>query len=312
MINAAITVFSQVMTLFIMIAAGYIVTKVGMINENGSKQITDFLLGIVTPCMIINAFLDNFDRSMIAPLLYSVLLSVIAHVVGIAISMMLFRKQPKEDKGVLRFGTTYSNCGFMGLALIEAVIGKEGLIYGAVYVAVFNMISWTHGVSIISGGGGINLKKILFNPGTIGIIIALPLVLLNVTLPAPVDNAIGLFAGLNAPLAMVVIGSHLAQTDLKTSLKDKRLYEISFVRLLLVPLVTLLCVIFIPFDVTMKRTIILSVSAPVAASCTLLASKYGGNFQLASGSVAITTLFSCITMPVVHMFADFLLQVYAS
>lgn len=308
MIQAVLTVFGQVMTLFIMIAAGFIVTKIGMIDKNGNKQITDFLLGVVTPCMIINAFLDNFDRSMIGGLLYSLLLAVLTHVIGIVVSMLLFRKQSAKEKGVLRFGTIYSNCGFMGLALIESVIGKEGLIYGAVYVAVFNIISWTHGVSVISGGGGINLKKILFNPGTIGIIIALPLVLFNVTLPAPVDSALGLFAGLNAPLAMLVIGSHLAETSIIEALKDKRLYSISFVRLILVPVITLLCIAFIPCDVTMKRTILLSASAPVAASCTLLASKYGSDLELASKSVAMTTLFSCITMPLFYTFSEYLLS----
>ncbi|MDR1564400.1 MAG: AEC family transporter, partial [Oscillospiraceae bacterium] len=169
-------VASQVLTLFLLMGVGFAMTKRRLLNEEGRRQMTTLVMDIVTPCVIINAFTSNFESGLPGKLLIGFAAAILAHVIGIAVSVLLFHRQTPEDRGVLRFSVIYSNCGYMGLPLINAVLGSGALIYGAAYIAVFNAFLWTHGLLSMSKGKGqrLSLVKVFVNPGTIGIAAALP------------------------------------------------------------------------------------------------------------------------------------------
>lgn len=305
MLNTAYTVLWQVLTLFILMAVGFIITKAKMLNAAGNKQITAILVNIVTPCVVLHAFVDNFSNIEISGLILSFALAALTHVVGIIISMFFFGGQPDKDRGVLRSAMVYSNCGFMGLPLIGAVLGSEGLIYGAVYVAVFNAFAWTLGLWSVSGSKNMNPIKLILNPGTIGIALALPVVIFGITLPAPVEQSVGFLANLNTPLAMIVIGFHMANTKIFKSLTDWRIYIVGLFRLILIPLLLFSVLWFIDCDIILKKALILAASAPTAATCTLIVAKCNANTDLSSKCVAFTTLFSIITMPAIYTFISY-------
>lgn len=145
-----------------------------MLTERGASEITALLIQIVTPCLIVNSFLTSEDSLSPGELLLSVGTSALAIALSIGLSLLFFRKEPEGRKKVLRFAVSFSNAGFMGLPLVEGIVGSKGVMYGSFFIVVFNIFCWTYGYSMMSGGQKMSLKVLLFNPGIIGLLFGLP------------------------------------------------------------------------------------------------------------------------------------------
>ena len=210
--DAMLTVVSKVLVMLIMIAVGYLITKKGLLTERGAAEITSILIRVVTPCLIIDSFLSGGDLEPLELLLATVI-SALAIVLSILLSLPAFRKEPPERRKVLRFAIIFSNAGFMGIPLVQGIVGEKGVVYGSFFIAVFNVICWTYGYRMMNSSAKVSLRTVLFNPGIIGLVIALPLYFLGVELPAVAAEPIGFFSDLNTPLAMLVIGSYIAKVD---------------------------------------------------------------------------------------------------
>lgn len=288
----------QVVTLFLLIAAGYTVTRAGLLTKSGADQMTNVLLTIVTPSVIINAFEIPFDKSKLMWLCVAAASAVATHILGILIGKPFFKKSSEAKQPVYRYAITYSNCGFMALPLIQAIAGAEGVFYGAVYIVVFNLFAWTHGIMLMSGGkGNISLKRVFINPGVIGTSIALILFFFSLSLPSPVHTAVQMLANLNSPLAMVVIGAFLTNVNFKSALLQKEIYLVSSVRLLAIPLIVIFILHWLNLPEPLFKACVISASAPCAANVSLFASRFLKDTGLAGELVAFTTACSIITMP---------------
>ncbi len=289
----------QVFVLYLLIGVGAVCRKTGMINEQTTNQMTSIVLIVVTPCLIISSFQVDFDQELAFGLLISAVSAVLSHVVGILLSAVVFRRSPDAQKRVLRFGSIYSNCGFMSFPLLSAVLGPTGVFYGSAYLAVFNIMQWTHGLIVMTGDKSrISLKKVLLNPGVIGTAVALPFFFFSIRIPELPMQAIDLIASLNTPLAMIIIGSHIASSSLKKALTSRSAYVVGAVRLIAVPLVMLGLLMLCPLSSEVRTACLISASAPAAATTVLFAAAHNQDSDLASRVVAITTTLSIITMPV--------------
>ena len=303
--DAFMTVALKVAVMIIMIVVGWVITNRGVLTAKGASEITSILLQIVTPCLIVNSFLGS-DSSAVktSTLLLAFATAVLAIFIAIVCSWCCFRKSPKSERTVLRFAIVFSNAGFMGIPLIQGILGDEGVIYGSFFVAAFNIISWTYGYSLMSGGEKASISKILFNPGTIGLAIGIPLYLLKVQLPDLIMEPVAGFANLNTPLAMIVVGSNIAKVKIKDFLTDKKVYAVSFIRLIVAPaiLIGMLCLIRPNHDLFMSTSI--QAAAPVAANCVLFSVMFNQDSGLASKLVAASTCLSIITIPLMTVLAQ--------
>lgn len=298
MFDGFFIIANQVVVLFLLIGAGYTVTKAGLLTKSGANQMTNVLLTLVTPSVIINAFEIPFDKSKLIWLCVAAASAVATHILGILIGKPFFRKSSEQKLPVYRYAITYSNCGFMALPLIQAIAGAEGVFYGAVYVVVFNLFAWTHGVMLMSGGkGNISLKRVLINPGVIGTCIALILFFFSLNLPSPVHSAVQMLASLNTPMAMVVIGAFLSNVNFKSALLQKEIYLVSAIRLLVIPLVVIFVLHWLKLPEPLYKACVISASAPCAANASLFASRFSKDTGLAGELVAFSTACSIMTMP---------------
>ncbi len=311
--KAAVEVTSNVLMLYLLIAVGFVCDRIGMITQRGAKQMTDLVLIVVTPCVIIHAFQLDFSREYAYGFLLAVIFAVVMQVAGIVFSRFPFNRYPEGQKSIMRYAAIYSNCGFMSLPLTKALLdpiglGGIGVFFGSSFIAVSNIFMWTQGVYLITGDKkSISLKKAFLSPGIIGILAALPLFLLSVKLPGTINGAVGHIANLNTPLAMIIIGIYISKTDLLAAFKDKRIYSVAAVRLLLVPAVVFVLLSLFVRDRAVFTACIVPSSAPVAGATTLFATKFGGDAELASKLMAVTTLFSIITMPLFIILANLVL-----
>lgn len=294
------TVFFQVLVLFIFIGCGFIGAKKKFINKEGSKVISDIILYFVTPCLIINSLNIEFDKAKFKGLIICLVAFMLIQIAAVFIAQLIFRKDDQKTLRILRFATVFSNVGYMGIPLQKALLGNEGVFYGSICVAAFNIFVWTYGIMCQSGDKKkMSPKGLIFNPGIIAVTIGIILFVFSVKLPAPIASATDSMAALNTPLAMMVIGFNLAGSNIISALKDKKVYLVAFLRLIAIPLAALFILYICGIRGNMLVSLVIAASAPAAAVTTVFSVKYENNTELSVNLVAFTTLISIITMSAV-------------
>lgn len=305
MLTNFLTVAEQVVVLFLLIGVGALCAKTGIIKEVAIKSCSDLVLIVVTPCVIIQSFQRPFDAAMLKGLGLACLIALSIHIVTILLAHLLLHDPVAARERVLRVGAVLSNAGFMSLPLQNALLGEDGVFYGAAYVAIFNLILWSYGLVEMSGSRqNLSPRKLILNPGVLSLAIGLMLLLVRITLPTVLASPMGHLAALNTPLPMLIIGFYLADTDLKAALRDWRSYAAIGLRLLVVPLTALGILYLCGVRGTLLVSMIIAASAPVAASTTMFATKYDCDTGLSVNLVSLSTLLSLITMPLIVALAQ--------
>lgn len=305
--DAFLSVILEVAVILILIVVGYFTVKKGMFTKESLGSITSFLLYIVTPCLIVSSFLSAESGKLDGwTLLLAAVLPALSIVISIALSYLFFRKEPSGRRRVLRFSMIFCNVGFMGIPLVEGIVGSEGVLYGSFFIAVFNIFCWTYGY-VMMGGGKVRLKALLLNPGLIGLAIGLPLYLLDVPVPALFVEPVELISALNTPLAMIVVGGYIAQVKLRAFVSDLAVYKMAVLRLVVAPLLYLALVWLLRPDETLLMSTVIQAATPVAANCVLFAVQYDSDAELASKSVAVSTALSVVTIPLLTVLVQALL-----
>lgn len=307
MLLSFLTILQKCVLLFLMMIVGYICGKKEIITNEGAKQITSILLYISAPCITVSSLQSIIGKVSMKSLLVYAGLAIVSFGISVLLSFPFFRKSPLERRKVLRFSVVYSNCGFMGIPLAEAILGSTGVVYAAIHCAVFYLYIWSHGVILMSGEKHIKVKKLLVNPGTIGLAIGFPLFALSLKLPELIETPIENFSSLNTPLAMIVIGSYISRVKLKELIADIDLYKLSAIKLLLVPAAVLAVLLPFGFDKTAASAILLLTAAPTAGNAAMFAAEFGAETELGSKAVALTSILSILTLPVFSVLAQQLL-----
>jgi len=306
MLTNFMTVAEQVAILFILICIGALAGKTKLIRKEAIPSLNNFVLFVVTTSVIIKSFCREFDTDRLKGLIIAVCLAIFAHIINIFIATIVIKDKEKSKQNVLRFATVFSNCGFMAIPLQSAILGDDGVFYGAVYVAVFNIACWTYGLITMSGGKkNLSIRKIFINPGVVGVTIGMIIFVFSINLPDIIYMPLSYVAALNTPLPMIIIGFMLyeiisaGKTEIKEMLMEKKVYIAIFIRLIVMPLIMFGLMLMLKVDRLILLSNIICVSAPVAATTSMFAEKFGGDKKLSVASVGISTIISLITMPVI-------------
>lgn len=301
-------VLNQVIIMTLLILAGIICYKTNIISSEASKSISSLVLMVVNPIVIIVSYQVDFDKKLLKGLLLALVFSVISMAVAIILSHIFLRKK-SERLSLERFSCVYSNCGFMGIPLVNGVYGAEGVFYLTAFMTVFNILVWTHGVFIMKGEfRGKMIVQAVKTPAVIATVLGFVLFILKISLPQTLFQTLSFLADMNTPLAMIAAGVTIAQTNILKSLKNVRLYLVSLISLIAVPAVTSLILCFIPADSVVAGTVILASACPAAATGTLFAIRFKKDSFYASELFAVTTLLSIATLPVVMSIAQKLID----
>ena len=302
-------VIEQVVIILILLAVGAVGYKTKLISEKAADDMAAFCLKIVTPAVVINTFQIDFDARKLYNMLIAAALAILTHLVGIVLANLFFKNDGDAYK-VRRFAVVYSNCGFMGIPLIQGAVGDEGVLYACVYLVFFQAIMWSHGVVTIKGGlKSIKPLKIFVNAGTIGIAIGLPLFFLSIKLPFVVSESIRHVANLNTPLAMIVSGVFVAKSDIRKAFTRPKNYLAVFLRHIAVPLVVLGCILALKVDNTVALAILLISACPCASAVTLFASLYGSerDLECAGRVLTLSNILSVATIPLIAVLYSLLI-----
>jgi predicted permease len=307
MTTLAITALTQILIMFMLILVGIVSYRIKLIDKETNRKLSDLVLQLVNPVVIFISYQRDFNSSMLRGLIISLILATVTHTVAVIVSpILLHRKKQQPDNAIEQFAVIYSNCGFIGIPLVNGIIGSEGVFYLTAYMTIFNLFVWTHGVIIMTGKKDVKtIAKAFLSPSVIATLTGFLFFAVQIRLPGIVINTMNYLGNMNTPLAMLVAGATIAQTDIVKLLGKLRIYYVCFLKLIVIPIAALF--IFLPFGIPkiVLLTSVLAASCPTAVTITLFAIRYGKNYYYASELFTVTTILSILTIPVVMTITGF-------
>ncbi|MCD6321531.1 MAG: AEC family transporter [Clostridiales bacterium] len=291
-------VFYEVVILFIIMLAGFLAAKTKILKEEAKRQLSSFIVNITLPVVIFMSSQMEFTSEKIENSLWLLAMSVTMFVISIGIAAISFKKSGADKEKVLKFATVFSNSAYMGFPVLFALLGSEGIFYGAVFLFPFNVFLWTYGVLIFKKHSSFkHMMKDILSPSMIAMFVAFAFLGFGLRIPFPINKGLDVIGGLTTPLSMIVIGGTLATVKFKTLISDKWIYIVSAIRLLLLPAISYGLFFWMAPPYMSLTILVLLVGMPCAAATTIFAQQYGGNTKLASGLVSFSTLLSIVTIP---------------
>ena len=301
--------FISVLLLFILIIPGFLLRKARLAPNTLPQGLSNTVLYVLQPAMIVVAFIRPYDGSVIKTALGVLVFSFALHGLFCLLSLLFFRKCQESLKKVYRFGAIFSNAGYMGIPLIMAILGDDAAIYASVYIIGFNFYCWSVGCMIYSGDKSyVSPKKMFINAATVPTYIGLLIFLLPIDsyVPSVVVEALEMLRECVAPMSMMLVGMRLADMKLRGAFSDTRFFLSIGLRLIVFPIIAWLvmkgvALIGLYSDVTAMSVVLICAATPAATATSMFAEKFSGDAVTAGKLVSVSTILSVVTMPLVAL-----------
>lgn len=304
----------QMLVLFIIMIIGCIAYKTGLITDETGKKLSGIVVNISNPALILSGVIGN-DTVTGQELVITMGIAIGMYVFLIAAAFIVpvILRVPAESAATYRVMTIFSNIGFMGFPIISSMYGSDALLYGALFLMPYNILIYTYGIHELTknkrnekqSGGTKSGKKIkwsqIFNIGVIFCIAAIIIFAFNIRLPEWINTTVSMLSATTAPLSMMVIGASLATMNFKKMFGNIRMWAFSFIKMIILPIIGTLLVRMVTDNVSIIGVTMVMLSVPVGSMTAMLASEYDGDYALSSEMVAMTTLLSVVTFPLVTM-----------
>lgn len=295
----SLRVIKQVVIMSVIICVGILCYKRKMLNDEAGKKLSGFVLNVVAPCFMFMSYQIDYSGDRLKGLFTAFVLSIAVHILFIFGSMLIIRKKDSKEYIIERFSVIYTNCGFVGIPLIEGVFGSEGVFYATAYLTVFNLIVWTHGLMMMKGSFSKRSFLSLFkSPAVVSVFLGLICYLARIRLPEVISKPIDYIGSMNTPLAMITAGLTIAKTSFREVITDKRVMYINFLRLFVFPAAVIVIFSFLPITDMIYMPVMLTACCPTAAICTLFAVEYDKNAVYASEIFSVAAVASAVSMPI--------------
>lgn len=303
--HISILLMEQIIQLFLMIFMGFLIVKAKLLNSKDSKILSIIVLYLIIPCVIINAFQVDYTPQTVKGLLIALAGSVMTQVILLIVVSILGRVFHLNEVEVASI--YYSNSGNLIVPIVMFILGKEWVLYGCVFMSVQLVFIWTHCKKIISRESTYDWRKIVLNINMISIAIGIVLFLTRIHLPAIINNTLSAVGSMIGPASMIVTGMLFAGMDFKQIFASKRVYFVTFLRLIVVPAIALVLIKF-SYLASLSSNgpkimliVFLAIITPSASTVTQMCQVYGNDSQYASAINVVTTLLAIITMPLMVM-----------
>ncbi|WP_125573048.1 AEC family transporter [Levilactobacillus huananensis] len=292
---------NQIILMFLLMAVGLLINKLGFMRGQTASDLTNILLYVVSPCLIIKAFEQHFSAPRLRSLGLVMLGIILTYLAMVLITQIAFRSvQDLNLQRIMRFGAVYSNAGFMGIPLASALFGNNGVFFAVASLAGFNLFCWTHGIALFRAhSGDRNWRMILLNPNIIAIALGLLLFVSPFHLPSLLNQTVTAISSINTPLSMIVIGNSLAVVRLNRQALNYRLLWALACRNLLFPIIDILLLRLLGVTGIPFYTTILMAACPVAGNVVLFTLQAHGDTTPAVTLMSVSTICSLVTIPLV-------------
>lgn len=295
-------VLNQTILMFLLMSIGFVLKKMNLLSVQGVKELCNLLIYIVIPAVIIKAYFIEKTAQITNELLLSFVFAIVALAISMVVAWIVFGKRfPVEN-----FSTSFASAGFIGIPLVNAVLGLKAVFYITGMVACLNILQYTYGQSLLKGDfKSLTLKKILLNPIIIGLGVGLLFYFTEFKTPEIVKSVVNSASALNAPIAMFVVGSYLTQVKFASLIKSKITFLTSLFRLLIIPIITILVFSLMPGNALIKLAVLLAASAPVGFNVVVFCQL--NNVDCTNGvmDVCLSSVLSILSMPLIVYISTF-------
>ena len=292
------TAITQAAIFLILGFIGFLAAKFGILTDHTKEGLNNLLLNIATPALIISSLHRDYTPERAKGLAYAFLLCLIYYAVAIGLSRLSIRKSDQYDYRVLRYAATYPNCGYIGLPLVQGILGSEAVFYVSVAIMTMNLLAFTHGVALYRGDDGEKKKlREFFSPIIVSIFIGLAIFLFRIPVPAVISEPIDMLAQANTPVAMLIAGSLAYQIDIRHLTNVRQIIKGSLLKLIVIPLIFMLALRLIPGNSMIKLVAFITSSCSTATTTMMLAIRYKRDELLAVNLIAVTTVLCAVTIP---------------
>lgn len=296
---------NQIILMFVLMLIGVLINKVGFMHTQTSNDLTNILLYIVSPCLIIGAFEQNYSAARMKQLMLVVIGIFLFYIIEIIIAKFAFGRISNINlQRITKYGSIYSNAGFMGIPLTSALFGNAG--------CSSRLLRWQVSTSLVGHMGfpsskrqkketdhWQNFREIIINPNIIAIFLGLAIFLLSFRMPVPVDRVIHYVSSINTPLSMIVIGNSLGNIRISRQLIDWHLWLAIFFRNLLFPIVAMFILQALTVSGVALDTTVLMAACPTAGLVVLFTLQAYGDTSPAVALMSLSTILSLATIPIV-------------
>lgn len=305
----------EILVIFAFVGIGFFAYKVKFLTDDSVQHLTKLMINVTGPCMLLTSITENQFSEELARAAVQILIgTAVFFVAGIFVASLFLKVVgiPKEDAGVYNMLITTQNSGFMGFPLAQGIFGNEGLFFMVLSNLVMNIYMYTVGLLQINIGTSRKKKswkssvKSLFNPCSVTSAAGIILLLLHIDFPVFIKDVITPLGDATIPISMIVLGVQLGMSRLREIIRNKKLIWIAGISLIIWPFLTFLALNWLPLYRFVKVIMVFAAALPGMVMLVALAEQEGKNTQAAAEGVALTTLFSMLTLPVI----TFLLKFY--
>ena len=298
-----LVVFQTMLKLFLLLILGFVLFKCHIFDEYTNKKISALIVKVASPMLIISSIagVEGSNKSIVFLMIGAGILMYIGFIILGKIINRIF-PFPKKDWPVYECMVVFANTGFMGYPVLLDVFGQEAVFYASLIHMAFNFFVYTYAIMCLTKGDDSEFKlnfKQLLTPGIILIFVGIFIYLFDIQLPSVLMDTINSVGSLTAPLSMMMIGSSLAVYPIKDSFTDWRSYVFAFVRLMIVPFVTMIMCRLLHIDAYYANITIITNAMPVGSMVLMLATQYNANVKIVTRNIVVSTLLSVITIPIV-------------
>ena len=296
-------VFQTMLKLFLLLVLGFVLFKCHIFDEYTNKKISALIVNVASPMLIISSIagVEGNNKSIVFLMIGAGILMYIGFIILGKIINRIF-PFPKKDWPVYECMVVFANTGFMGYPVLLDVFGQEAVFYASLIHMAFNFFVYTDAIMCLTKGDDSEFKlnfKQLLTPGIILIFVGIFIYLFDIQLPSVLMDTINSVGSLTAPLSMMMIGSSLAVYPIKDSFTDWRSYVFAFVRLMIVPFITMIMCRLLHIDAYYANITIITNAMPVGSMVLMLATQYNANVKIVTRNIVVSTLLSVITIPIV-------------
>ena len=303
-------VFSSLFGLFLLIGVGYAAVQLQVLPASASTMLSRLLMNVTMPATIFTSLVQPYNPTFLHEGIVTAVLGGALFLLygGIsALAVRLFRV-PQGRRGVWIFSCTFSNNGFMGFPIALALFGQEGLALALFLGIPFNLLAYTSGAWFISmdrtAAGDrppVSWRSILLTAANAATLLGLLFYAAQIPIPAAVQAPLDYLSNVTTPLSMLIIGMNLTGRRFSELFRDRDAFSASFLRLLLLPLLTWGILSLLPLTPLMNGVILIIMAMPAPALASLLSETYEGNTQFAAEVIFLSSLLCLATIPLISL-----------
>ncbi len=297
------TVAIQMVALFLLVLAGYVSRKCGLMGQDFDRKLSNFVIQVTAPCLVIASTMGDVmpDRSHILPLL-GVGAATYAVLIALAYVLPKFMPVKESDRGMYSFMLTFANVGFIGYPIVASIFGQSAVFYACILNAPNTLTIFVWGVMFITGdkAGKFN-PKLLLSPAMIATYISIVIVALGWKAPEFIAQPFTLLGNMTVPAALLVIGSSIGGMPVRQMAGSIGTYVMCVFRLLLLPVGLFYLFRLCGVDQQIDAINAVLIGMPVASYGTMFCMKYNKDTTVMTQGTFLSTVLSVLSIPLLAL-----------